>query len=215
MPKNKLQIYWIRHGETDWNARRIIQGRKINAPLNENGKRQALFFAQYYQNVHFHHMYTSPLLRCIQTVMPLVEQKNLPFTILPELIEFDWGLAEGEENEELRNLYYYGSIQRWEKGDYHEPCPGGESPLSALNRILKAWYFILERHQTGNQTLLICTHSRISRIFFCHLFQLPLSEMQRFPIHNVGLYLFSIDPENGLQCLKQNDITHLQTCVLP
>lgn len=211
----KYLIYWIRHGETDWNQRGIIQGRRIDAPLNQRGIIQAESFAQYYAEVPFRHVYVSPLKRCIQTVMPLVKKKNLPLTVLEDLIEFDWGLAEGEENEAVWHEYYWGSIHRWQQGEYDYPCPGGESPLQALERMQRAWSFILQQHQHEGGALLICTHSRISRIFFCHLFQCPLREMQRFSIDNVGLYLFRYDGANRIQCLKTNDQTHLTTCALP
>ncbi|MBE7179132.1 MAG: histidine phosphatase family protein, partial [Mucilaginibacter polytrichastri] len=67
-------LYIIRHGETELNKKGIVQGRGINASLNETGKRQAREFFEAYQDVPFDRIYTSTLQRTHQTVQHFIDK---------------------------------------------------------------------------------------------------------------------------------------------
>ena len=54
-------IYLIRHGETDYNRRGVVQGSGIDSDLNEMGRAQAMAFFQAYQHVPFAKLYISGL----------------------------------------------------------------------------------------------------------------------------------------------------------
>ncbi len=75
-----------RHGETDWNALGLIQGQQ-DRPLSLEGFRQRknLFFRL--RDVPLARIYTSALLRTIQTALPLSEEKKIPLEIVPALNE--------------------------------------------------------------------------------------------------------------------------------
>lgn len=72
MPRNKkcydknVNIYLIRHGETDWNKNGILMG-QTDVPLNANGKKQAAEAANILSGVDFDICYTSPLSRARET----------------------------------------------------------------------------------------------------------------------------------------------------
>lgn len=78
MPSNlttKKTIYLIRHGETEYNKRGIIQGSGINSDLNDKGKHQAQLFYMAYKHISFDKIYISELNRTYQSVAPFIEDK--------------------------------------------------------------------------------------------------------------------------------------------
>ncbi|MCZ6694862.1 MAG: histidine phosphatase family protein, partial [Bacteroidetes bacterium] len=72
------KIYLIRHGQTDFNNRGVVQGSGIDSSLNETGYKQAQAFFDAYQQVPFQKIYTSSLQRTTQTVKPFID-KGIPF----------------------------------------------------------------------------------------------------------------------------------------
>ena len=64
-----MSIYYVRHGETDYNKAYLIQG-SIDAPLNEVGMEQAHQIALKLKDIKFAAIYCSPLRRARQTAEP-------------------------------------------------------------------------------------------------------------------------------------------------
>ncbi len=89
------ELYLVRHGETDFNRKRIVQGRGVNASLNERGREQSRMFFAAYGHLPFEHVFVSSLDRSQQTAEPFLE-RGLPWSAHPELDEIDWGRSEGK-----------------------------------------------------------------------------------------------------------------------
>ena len=62
------EIYIIRHGQTDFNVKQVVQGRGVNSDLNDTGLQQAKSFFDTYHPIDFDVIYTSKLKRTHQTV---------------------------------------------------------------------------------------------------------------------------------------------------
>lgn len=88
-------IYFIRHGETDWNKQRKLQGRS-DIPLNDYGRNLAKITAAALQSVPFDLVYSSPLLRARETADILTLGRNLPVHEDERLVEMCFGEGEGE-----------------------------------------------------------------------------------------------------------------------
>ena len=91
-------IYLIRHGQTDWNKKFLIQGRENN-PLNEEGITQAHITANLLLNndSNWDVIISSPLIRAVQTAEIIKDKLNLksPIIINNNVIEREFGAAEG------------------------------------------------------------------------------------------------------------------------
>jgi uncharacterized phosphatase len=92
-------ICLIRHGETEWNAIRKIQG-KTDIPLNRTGIQQALECRDFLKESEFDVLITSPLKRARQTADIINEALNLPLIEMADFQERDFGDAEGMTKEE-------------------------------------------------------------------------------------------------------------------
>ena len=71
-----MNIYVIRHGETDWNAGRRIQGRS-DIPLNEKGRQLAKVTAEALKDIVFGAAYSSPLKRAMETARIILRDRDI------------------------------------------------------------------------------------------------------------------------------------------
>jgi len=203
MTKRK-ELYIIRHGQTDYNKQRIIQGRGVNSHLNEEGRAQAKKFFQKYSHIPFEKVYTSTLIRTHQTVEPFLIQ-GLIHEATEHLDEFDWGIHEGQSQSPELTMAFEEITQSWRNGKLDIGPEGGETPLDVQERQLT---FLNNFLSNEEELVLICMHGRCMRTFLCLLTNKDLSYMDSFNHNNTCLYHVII--ENGsVNLLKENDLSHL------
>ncbi|HPA35324.1 MAG TPA: histidine phosphatase family protein [Chitinophagales bacterium] len=202
----KKTIYIIRHGQTDFNVKQVVQGRGVNSDLNETGRRQAQAFFDKYHPVDFDVVYTSKLKRTHQTVAHFIS-KNIPHEIRENIDEIDWGIFEGVEHDKSLQKEYYDIIESWAKGNLTIKIEGGESAQDLADRLIP---FVEEIKQSEHQSVLVCTHGRTLRVLMCLLLEKPVSAMDEFDHQNTGLYVLRFDG-NKFSLDLENDISHLNT----
>lgn len=200
----KKYIYLIRHGQTDYNLKGVVQGRGINSSLNDTGIWQAQRFFDKYKDVPFDKVYTSTLNRTHQTVHSFIES-GLSHQIRVELDEIDWGIFEGVEHDSILEGTYYTILQSWTEGHLENKIEGGESPLELQSRQIS---LIDELRTAEFENILLCSHGRAIRALLCGFLNKSLSEMDTFKHNNTCLYKLSL--ENGVfEVEVANDISHL------
>lgn len=142
-------ICLVRHGETEWNALKKIQGR-TNIPLNEVGTKQAIACKSYLSECQWDVIVSSPLQRAKQTAEIINEAMNLPFIVMDDFIERNYGLIEGLTIEERALLF----------PDFQ--CPDQESFELVKNRVMKG---INKLHQQfPNQNVIVVAHGGVINI---------------------------------------------------
>ncbi len=103
---SSTDIWFIRHGETDWNAAHRMQGR-TDIPLNAAGHAQAAalvpLLAQSHREQAFAALYATPLTRAQQTAAPIASALMLPVGIIADLQERAFGIIEGEPYATVRD----------------------------------------------------------------------------------------------------------------
>lgn len=198
------KIYIVRHGQTKFNEEGIVQGRGVNASLNGRGRTQAEQFYEYYKDIGFQRILISTLKRTYESVEKFIDA-GIPYDEYEGLDEISWGLHEGAKASELRNEYFRHMVASWRAGETDFKIEGGESPKDVSERQLPVIEVIKELPE---DLILICMHGRALRILMCNLLGLPLSEMDNFGHHNLGLYILEYN-STGFKVLKQNSIDHL------
>ena len=179
------EIYIIRHGETDYNRKGIIQGRGVNSELNEKGIQQAAAFYEHFNHIDFDVVFTSSLKRTQQTVEPFVQQ-GYQFDAHEGLDEINWGVHEGKLADSNLSKEYLYITGQWKSGVLEEKIPGGETPLDLQQRQTRFIEHILKPHPA--QKILMCSHGRAMRVLLCTLLEKDLSSMDDFPHQNLSLY---------------------------
>lgn len=198
-------IYIIRHGQTDFNIRQVVQGRGVNSDLNETGLKQAKFLFDYYRHIPFDVVYTSKLKRTRQTVDDFLDS-DIPHEIRDNLDEIDWGIFEGVEHHPDLQKTYYDIISSWKSGDLHNKIEGGESAYDLKERLLP---FVDELRNSPLKNILVCTHGRTLRVLLCLLLDKPVEDMDDFSHENTCVYKVVFDGVN-YHLELENDLSHLQ-----
>lgn len=205
-------IYLIRHGETDYNRRGVVQGSGVDSDLNEMGQAQAMAFFQAYQHIPFSKIYISGLKRTYQTVESFIEL-GLPYQKLTGLNEISWGIMEGKVPGNLDNEYYSRLIGGWASGNTAMATEGGESPEQVMMRQKEAMDVILSHPE--EQTVLVAMHGRAMRILLCWITNQPLANMDHFEHSNVCLYKLRYDYDTRAFTIESaNDTAHLLSLAL-
>ena len=203
-----MKLYLIRHGETDFNLKGIVQGGGVDSDLNETGKRQARAFFEYYKEQHFHAVYASTLRRTHQTLAPWIEEKGYSMVQDAALVELGWGILEGKYPTREEVALFNDLRAEWARGNVHMGIEGGESPQQCWDRLEPFLNTLHKRHQ--GERVLVCSHGRTSRILLSQLLGKGLSKMEEFPHSNTGLNILQFSGNGEVQAETLNDTQHLQ-----
>jgi uncharacterized phosphatase len=140
---------FVRHGETDWNFERRIQG-VTDIPLNETGRRQARETAEVLAPRSWDGIVASPLSRARETAEIIAARLGLgEVEIVPDLRERAYGEVEGLNGDEIRARF----------PDPLEPVPGRERRSHVVGRVLPALEALSEEHP--DESLIVVSHGGV------------------------------------------------------
>ena len=199
------KIYLIRHGQTDFNKKRIVQGSGVNSSLNGLGRIQAEAFYNQYKNIKFDKVYTSSLKRTVETVRKFIQQ-GIPHIPMDALNEISWGDHEGKEYSEDRYAHYAEIIGKWKRGEVDVKIVNGESPLEVAERQLE---FLKAVKEDDADIVLVSSHGRAMRILLCQMLNYPLKYMDKFEHTNVCLYVINFTGSSFI-IEQHNEVKHLE-----
>ncbi len=199
-----MTIYIIRHGETDYNKRNMVQG-KIDTLLNRTGWEQGKLFHEYHKNIDFDLILTSSLRRTHQTVDPFIRRNRDRWVQMDALDEISWGAHEGQAYAPALQSAYENMMQGWESENYHTKIEGGESAHELAERVQTVVDYL--RASTA-KNVLVCTHGRTLLCLITLLKGEPLKNMNLYKHQNTGLYV--VHRLNGEFIFEvENDARHL------
>lgn len=95
MSLNPIPFWFLRHGETDWNAQGLSQG-NTDIPLNAVGRAQAARAARSLQGMRFGSIVASPLSRARDTAAVVAAALGMEFSLDDDLREVGFGAQEGQ-----------------------------------------------------------------------------------------------------------------------
>lgn len=174
----------VRHGQTDYNRKGVVQGSGIDAPINETGRQQADAFYENFKHIPFDHIYYSSLQRTRQSIEKFLEA-SVYQEELADLNEISWGNYEGLPMDHDENQYYLDMLANWSSGQLDHKIEGGESPLDVVIRLRRAMDHILSQ---GGNHILVCMHGRAIRILMTVLLGYDLRYMDVFRHENLCCY---------------------------
>ena len=167
-------LYIMRHGRTDWNDRRKLQGR-TDIPLNDAGREMAEAARKEYADVHFDICFCSPLIRARETAEIVLRDRNIPIVADDRLMEMSFGSYEGTENSfqipdcPINQLFY--------APDQYTSPPGGAESLDDL--FARTGDFLRERVDpllAEGKDVLIVGHGAMNSSIVCRRKGLPVSQ---------------------------------------
>lgn len=206
MPVTKL--YLVRHGQSAGNAEGRFGGHSPT-PLSELGRHQAEITARMLARENIHHIYSSDLLRAVQTAAPLAELLKLEINKTSAFRERNIGVLEGltfDESKEEFPRDYYALINR----HVHHVITKGESYRHLLSRATGALREILRIHR--GEKIVIFSHTGAICFLTLHLIGAVNRRTKQTPwlvTSNCGINRFEIRGRNNVRVLALNDTRHL------
>ncbi len=181
---SRIELYIARHGETDFNKNGILQGRGIDASLNETGKKQARLLSNCLSANSSDAIYCSSLRRTWETAEPYQNVIQVESIKDENLDEMHFGDYEGVKYEEAANDL--SELQKaWERGETSVKIPGGESPEEVFKRADGAVKSRLDKFDGKVMTLFL--HGRLIRILLSNWLGYGLANMHKIEHQNGAL----------------------------
>lgn len=209
---NYCTFYIIRHGRTDWNAKRLIQGH-ADSELNEEGKLQAKTWTERLKNVNFDAIYSSDLLRAHQTAQIIALERKIAVKTTSLLRERAFGKYEGKSldifTNEIKDL-----VDKFEKLSHEEKkkhkYPTMESDEETVSRFITFLREIAVAYSA--KTVLVVSHSTIITSLLIHLGYISYKDNPHYFIpHNSYIKLrsdgvdFFIEETEGIRKNNRNN----------
>jgi broad specificity phosphatase PhoE len=157
------RIYLVRHGETDWNRARRLQG-LIDTPLNPIGRHQARRLAGWFGRHPISHVMTSPLTRARHTAIAIARSRTCGFGIDQALIELDHGSWAGRTLMDIAHTFPDAVIE----GQLHAEsvdASGGESIDVAYARASRVLRRLLAVSPGGS--MVVVGHGITNALLIC------------------------------------------------
>ncbi len=201
-----MKLILIRHGETEWNKQRRIQGCRSDTRLSQKGLEQADRLAAALRKERIDAIYASSMKRASETAQIIAEACKLQVHLFNELREIDAGELDGLFERELTGLYET-AWKEFRNGNASTPLPGGESLQDVQKRTSWAIDRMLEKHIDG--TVVVVAHLLANLAMVCQALGINLGQIARFKQAPASVTILELTTqENSL--LLFNDTCHLQ-----
>ncbi|MEX3951114.1 histidine phosphatase family protein [Paraburkholderia sp. EG287B] len=207
------QILFIRHGETDWNRIKRIQGH-IDIPLAQSGVAQARQLGARLANevqsgARLDAIWSSDLLRAQQTAQPIAEALGLPVQLTEGLRERNYGAFQGHDSDEISGRFP-DEYAHWQTRDSGFAPPEGESQREFYHRVLHALEPILALHPGGR--IACVAHGGVLDCVYRFANGLALDAPRAWPLLNTSVNV--VDFERGeyvtqARVVAWGDVAHL------
>ncbi len=201
-----MKLILIRHGETEWNKQRRIQGCRSDTRLSQKGLEEADRVAAVLRKERIDAIYASPMKRASETAQIIAEACKLPVQVFNELREIDAGELDGLFERELTGPYEV-VWKEFRNGNASTPLPGGESLQDLQKRSSWAVDRMLEKHIDG--TVVVVAHLLANLVIVCQVLGINLSQIVRLRQAPASITILELTTQ-GNSLLLFNDTCHLQ-----
>ncbi len=196
-----MRLYIIRHGETEWNKEKRLQG-QCEVPLNEYGRELARITGQALSDTRFDIIYSSPLSRAYETAQIIAGEREIEIIKDDRLKEISFGVAEGvpkdEQGENFKDFFF--------APEKYVPSEGGETYEELVKRARDFIENIIYPQRNTDNSVLIVAHGAMNKALMLVLKNLQIKDIWKGEFqHNccVNEYLLS---EEGFEIIEEAKI---------
>jgi 2,3-bisphosphoglycerate-dependent phosphoglycerate mutase len=200
-----MKIYFSRHGESQANILHEISNRGLRHPLTAAGRRQAAALAEALRPQAITRVYSSPVLRAIETSIIVAHQLGVDYEVTGALREYDMGELEGRTDDQAWQIWRelfdaWLSDQR-----YDQRAPGGESFLEVRDRFMPFIDRLIRQHKQSDANLLCVGHGGL----YWMMLPLVLANVdvdfirEQGGFNYTGVIVAEVKPD-GLVCMEWN-----------
>lgn len=198
-------VLLVRHGETEWNTRRRIQGQGDSA-LTTRGERQAALLADRLAGTCVDEVYSSDLGRALRTAEAIARPHGLKPVVHRGLRERCFGRWEGLTLDEAGQDDPV-ALETWERDLEHFRPPGAESSKELRRRVWDAFEGMVGGCDSGR--IVVVTHSGPIRQILATALDIPWPNSRRLRIANASVTALQMHAD-GVMLLTFSDTCHLE-----
>ncbi len=200
-----MEIYIVRHGETVWNAKKLLQG-STDIELNEKGRELAGLTGQNLETVHFDVIYSSPLIRAYETACLIRGHRNIPIIRDERLRELCFGINEGKNfskllEDESDPFHYF-----FKRPDLYQAPEKGETLEHICERAADFLSEVVEPQKQDLERIMIVAHGAMNKALMCHIKHHGIDQYWSGGLQtNCNVIIVSLD-DNGYQVIDETRI---------
>lgn len=184
-----MKVYNVRHGETDWNKDRRLQG-KSDTELNEYGIKLAELTRDGLKDVRFDYIFASPLKRAYKTAEIIRSDRNVPIVTDKRIEEMCFGANEGVPSAQMPedfHLFFDDPLK-------YVPADGGETyeELCARSREFADEVLIPLSIKAPDANVLLVAHGAWNKSLLVYLGHRPLKDVWKVFPKNCSVNIYDI-----------------------
>lgn len=199
-----MKLYITRHGTTEWNIERRLQG-WADSPLTEDGRNRAIKLGKSLKDIDFDMIYSSPQQRALSTAKFINGDKNTEIKIHDGLKELRYGLWEGMYISDIEKNYpedYYSY-----KNTPEQYLPeDGESIMDLFQRVKS---FLKEITTKDYKNILIVSHGITIKVLIAIIKELSWEEFSSLEVYTGTALNICELKDDRFEFLLEGDISHL------
>lgn len=193
-------ILLVRHGQNDWVSKKRLAGWLPDIHLNAEGHQQAQAAAERLAHLPIRAVYSSPLVRCLETAGYIAQSQALPVLEEPAIGEVRYGEWQGQELAQLAKEPAWYAVQ-------HFPSrfrfPAGESLLESQFRAVQAMEELAAKHP--HQMIVLVSHADIIKLLLAHYLGIHIDLFQRIALDPGSVSGLALLDKGMVQVLRVND----------
>lgn len=200
-----MEIYIVRHGETVWNAKKLLQG-SVDVELNENGRALAGETGERLETVHFDQIYSSPLIRAYETACLIRGHRNIPIIREERLRELSFGVYEGENFSQLLKDETDPFHHFFKRPDLYRAPDKGETLEHICMRAAEFMKEVIEPQKNDCERIMIVAHGAMNKAIMCHVKQHGIDQFWSGGLQkNCNVIIVNLD-DTGYQVIDETRI---------
>lgn len=200
-----MRIFLIRHG------RQNSPLCNVNVPLSEEGRRQADLLGKRLEKEHVDAVWSSDLIRAVETADIINEHLHVPREVREDLKEISFGDMEGLSDTVIADKFE-DFLRGRAKMEKDMAYPGGESAADVVTRAVPVLEEIMKQDY---DTVAVVTHGGVIRSLVAHYLGMDLARVPLLAGHleNCGITELWYRRSDGRVSLNRfNDASHLESC---
>ncbi len=200
-----MEIYIVRHGETVWNEKRLLQGSEDIA-LNDNGRKLAKITGEKLRNVHFDKIYSSPLIRAYETAKLIRGHRDIPIIRDDRLRELSFGINEGKDSIKIREDENNPFHNFFSRPELYVAPEGGETLEHICERGKEFMEQVIESQRDTLERVMIVAHGAMNKALMCHIMNHGICEYWSGGLQkNCGVIIVELD-KKGYHVLEESKV---------
>lgn len=209
-----MEIYFVRHGKTEWNLERRFQGGHGDSHLLPESYADIEKLGKYLRKTKFRAVYASPLERARTTALKLEEAMNcsLPVHIDERLREMNLGKMEGEKFDKIAELYSEQIDDFWHHPEKFDAASiDAESYPHAMERGLSFGREMSMKYPGKEDKILVVSHGAVLSAIMGALLGYDVKHVrQNGVIYNTSVTILASRPDGQyFDLVKWSDVTPL------